>query len=115
MSAWQRLFMADYGKLLRGIKRLVSFAAIAVTGLAASQGTAQDNPASMVSSVPDMRIKAPEARQGVTSDGIYIYAVDNATIGKYMIATGERVALFEGDKERFKHMNSCCVQSPHYH
>lgn len=99
--------MAAHRNLPWGIEVLGRFAVIAVMGLAAWPGTAQDILASMESAVPALRIAAPEARQGVTSDGTYIYAVDNATIGKYMIATGDRVALFEGDKEHFKHMNSC--------
>ena len=52
---------------------------------------------------------AQEARQGVASDGAYFYAIDNNRIGKYRIATGERVQQWEGDPESFPHINSCTV------
>ena len=54
-------------------------------------------------------ISAPEARQGVASDGEAIYAIDNSSIGKYAIADGRRLARFEGDPERFAHLNSCTI------
>lgn len=52
---------------------------------------------------------AEEARQGVASDGTYFYAIDNSRIGKYRIATGERVEQWEGDAASFPHINSCTV------
>lgn len=52
---------------------------------------------------------APEARQGVAVDAQYVYAVSNWTIGKYDKRSGERVALWEGDKAQFPHINSCTV------
>jgi len=42
------------------------------------------------------RFPAPEARQGVASDGEFLYVITNRTIGKYRAATGERVARWEG-------------------
>lgn len=57
---------------------------------------------------PERRIVAPEARQGVASDGEAIYAIDNSTIGKYT-ATGEKLAEFAGDPEAFPHINSCTL------
>ncbi|MCX6955525.1 MAG: hypothetical protein NTV51_25540 [Verrucomicrobia bacterium] len=42
------------------------------------------------------RMPAPEAGQGVVSDGEFLYAINNHTIAKYRPATGERVALWEG-------------------
>lgn len=56
-----------------------------------------------------MRFKAEEARQGAASDGTYLYVIDNDRIGKYRIATGERVALWHGERRLFPHMNSCTV------
>lgn len=56
-----------------------------------------------------MRIPAVEARQGVASDGIHVYAIDNNRIGKYRIADGARIAWWEGDKALFPHINSCTV------
>ncbi len=56
-----------------------------------------------------LTIDAPEADQGVASDGRYIYAIDNDHIGKYEIASGRKVADWQGAPELFPHMNSCTV------
>ncbi|MES2157101.1 MAG: hypothetical protein V4512_04810 [Pseudomonadota bacterium] len=56
-----------------------------------------------------LRIPAPEARQGAASDGTHVYAIDNDRIGKYRIATGQRVAVWQGERRLFPHMNSCTV------
>ncbi len=56
-----------------------------------------------------LRLSAPEARQGVASDGVHVYAIDNDRIGKYRIATGERIAQWQGERRLFPHMNSCTV------
>lgn len=42
------------------------------------------------------RIPAPEARQGVATDGTFLYAITNRGIGKYRADTGERAAAWEG-------------------
>jgi len=55
------------------------------------------------------RIPAEEARQGVASDGRFVYAVDNSRIGKYRIADGKRVAQWTGDPALVPHLNSCTV------
>ncbi|MBA2635625.1 MAG: hypothetical protein H0U83_02880 [Sphingomonas sp.] len=57
----------------------------------------------------ERRIQAPEARQGVASDGSFVYAVDNQRLGKYAISTGRRVASWSGDPKRFPHLNSCTI------
>jgi hypothetical protein len=62
------------------------------------------NPAPVV-----MRIPADEARQGVASDGVHVYAIDNNRIGKYRISDGVRVTGWDGPKSLFPHMNSCTV------
>lgn len=54
----------------------------------------------------ERRIAAPEARQGVASDGSFVYAINNRRIGKYAIATGRRIASWSGDPKRFRHLNS---------
>jgi len=59
--------------------------------------------------VAERRIPAPEARQGVASDGSYVYAIDSDRIGKYAIATGRRVASWSGDPAKFPHLNSCTI------
>lgn len=56
-----------------------------------------------------LKIPAEEANQGVASDGTHAYAIDNDRIGKYVIATGKRVAQWRGELARFPHMNSCTV------
>lgn len=55
------------------------------------------------------RIAAQEARQGIASDGTYIYVVDNSRIGKYRIVDGARMAGWAGGSARFPHLNSCTV------
>lgn len=55
------------------------------------------------------RIPAPEARQGVASDGAFVYAIDNQRIGKYAVPTGRRTASWSGDPRRFPHLNSCTI------
>jgi hypothetical protein len=56
-----------------------------------------------------LRLAAPEAHQGVASDGTHVYAIDNDRIGKYLISTGKRIAQWQGDRRLFPHMNSCTV------
>jgi hypothetical protein len=56
-----------------------------------------------------IRLAAPEANQGVASDGTHVYAIDNDRIGKYRIADGRRVASWQGERRLFPHMNSCTV------
>lgn len=56
-----------------------------------------------------LRISAEEARQGVASDGVHIYAIDNDRIGKYRISDGARIAQWKGERTVFPHMNSCTV------
>lgn len=56
------------------------------------------------------RIPAKEARQGVASDGRYVYAIDNSRIGKYRVADGVRVAQWSGDPALVPHLNSCAIE-----
>lgn len=55
------------------------------------------------------RYPAPEARQGVAVDADHLYAISNSTIAKYDKRSGKRLAIWEGDKRRFPHLNSCTV------
>ncbi|UAK24541.1 hypothetical protein [Sphingomonas nostoxanthinifaciens] len=55
------------------------------------------------------RIAAPDANQGVASDGRFVYAVGNHVLARIEIASGKTVARWEGDAARFPHMNSCVV------
>ena len=54
-------------------------------------------PAQPAAAPVERRIQAPEARQGIASDGSFVYAVDNQRLGKYAISTGRRVASWSGD------------------
>ncbi len=45
------------------------------------------------------RIPALEARQGVATDGTFLYAITNRGLGKYRADTGERVAAWEGSAD----------------
>ncbi|MBP1887648.1 cycloisomerase [Sinorhizobium mexicanum] len=52
----------------------------------------------------------PEANQGIGVDADHFYAVDNRMIAKYDKASGERVAVFEGQKDGpIRHLNSAVV------
>ena len=55
------------------------------------------------------RLPAPEARQGAAAGPRDLYAVANYRIARYDKRSGERRALWEGDKARFPHINSCAV------
>ncbi len=73
--------------------------------VAAAAGEASSPPPAAVA----MRLNAVEARQGVASDGTYVYAIDNDRIGKYRIASGDKVAEWRGVRRLYPHMNSCIV------
>ncbi|WP_157216603.1 hypothetical protein [Flavisphingomonas formosensis] len=57
------------------------------------------------------RLPAPDAEQGVASDGRYLYAVSNRVIAKLDAKSGRQVARWEGDAAHFKHMNSCTAEA----
>lgn len=56
-----------------------------------------------------VQLSAPEAEQGVASDGTYVFAIDNSTIARYRIADGRRMAIWHGDPALFPHINSCTL------
>ncbi|HWI84898.1 MAG TPA: hypothetical protein VNT42_01060 [Sphingomonas sp.] len=56
------------------------------------------------------RLPAPDADQGVASDGRHVYAIDSHTIAKLDAASGRQVARWDGDPAHFKHINSCTVE-----
>jgi hypothetical protein len=70
---------------------------LSCTGIAMAQGP-QD---------PVYSLAADEARQGVVSDGTYVYAIDNSRIGKYEPKTGARIGGWEGTSALFPHTNAC--------
>lgn len=57
----------------------------------------------------ERRINAEEADQGVASDGSFLYAIDNARIGKYRLSDGRKVAEWKGDPALYPHINSCTM------
>src|SRR5687767_4369755 len=77
---------------------------LAIVAVSAAIAAAQSAPPRA-----ELRISAPEARQGVASDGRFAFAIGNHRIGKYAIASGRRVASWRGDPKRFPHINSCTL------
>lgn len=87
-----------------GIRRMLSAAVLLAISTAVAPPPV-DRPAAPV----EKRIAAPEAGQGVASDGTHVYAVDNSTIAKYRSADGVRVAEWRGDPVLYPHINSCTL------
>lgn len=85
----------------------LAITAVLSAGPGAAQGS--DPQGLMAYAVPELRLPAPEARQGVASDGESVFAIDDSEIGKYAIASGERVGGFKGDAATFPHLNSCIL------
>lgn len=86
---------------------LAAMIALAATALA-QEGT--EVPSTMIKSETVRTYDAPEANQGVGVDDRYFYPVNNRTIGKYDKQTGERVAVWKGDKNGpIKHLDSAEV------
>lgn len=75
-----------------------------------SLGFAASPPRSELSyAIPVFRLPAPEARQGVASDGSSVYAIDNSVIARYSVPDGALLRRFEGSVADFPHLNSCTV------
>jgi hypothetical protein len=56
--------------------------------------------------------EAPDADQGVAVDRTHFYAVDNAVIAKYELATGKQVGRWVGPSSGLiKHLNSCLADA----
>lgn len=55
------------------------------------------------------RLSAPEARQGVAVGPRDVYAIANYRIARYDKRTGEQRTAWEGDPQRFPHINSCAL------
>jgi hypothetical protein len=89
-------------RLLLTIASLLASLAPAIAQEAADKASPPPSPVAI-------RLAAPEAHQGVASDGTHVYAIDNDRIGKYVIATGKRIAQWQGERRLFPHMNSCTV------
>lgn len=90
---------------------LIGVAAWCSPGLAEPQGQAQLPPATPWKFEEIRRLPAAEARQGVAADGSHFYVIDNRSIGKYRLDTGERVARWEGPKGGpLTHLNAGIVR-----
>lgn len=83
----------------------LGLALLAASGAQAQEGDTPSPPPAPVA----LRLAAVEARQGVASDGVHVFAIDNDRIGKYAIATGKRIAQWQGERRLFPHMNSCTI------
>lgn len=102
---------------LRRVVAVLAFAGAAIPALVCAQDGGLTNAADQLTvespSPPPapvtLTIAAPEARQGVASDGTHVFAINNDQIGKYEIATGRRVDGWQGSRAQFPHMNSCTV------
>jgi len=99
------------------MRLLFVFLALAVVaGAADSAPKAPPVPLTLVTPTPGWkyeelrRFNAAEADQAAIADREFIYALDNYTIGKYRKGSGDRVALFDGQKGGpIIHMNAGIV------
>lgn len=57
------------------------------------------------------RLPAPEAKQGVAVGPRDVYAIANYRIARYDKRSGEKRAAWEGDPQRYPHINSCIVEA----
>lgn len=81
---------------------LLAFSLVAVSGSSSARAGTNIAPV-------EHRIEAPEARQGVASDGTHVFAVDNNVIAKYRRSDGRKIGEWRGDPELFPHINSCTM------
>lgn len=102
-----RRFPISRGAIGPACALLLGAGSLAMSGPTTAQQA--DTPSLPATAPVVLRLPAPEARQGAASDGTHVYAIDNDRIGKYRIATGKRVAEWQGDRRLFPHMNSCTV------
>jgi len=64
----------------------------------------------LASSLEELRrFPAAEARQAVAVDSLYVYAIDNHTIGKYRKADGQKVGSWDYEELGIHHLNSGVV------
>ncbi len=95
-------------------KPLAGFALALLAGaVAAQQGapTYQPPPVQQLSATETARWSAPEAGQGVAVDATHVYAVGNIVIARYNRMTGEREAIWRGERGGLiGHINSCFVE-----
>lgn len=89
--------------------KLISLAGALCALAAAAQAQPVPQPVQLPAAEVVRRYSAPEARQGVAVDAVYLYAVTNNRIGKYDKTTGAKLAEWTGDRARFPHINSCTI------
>lgn len=90
--------------LLAAAVEVVAQAQGAAGQAALTDSVAQGRSAEMIRELP-----APEAHQGVAIGPDGVYAVTNSAIARYDRRTGARLAIWQGDKARFPHVNSCTI------
>lgn len=95
------------------MKQITLGLALAAAGALIAPAFAQEGteePTATLNSETVRSYDVPEANQGVGVDEQYFYAVNNRTIAKYSKETGERVAIWEGEKGGpIKHLDSAEV------
>lgn len=94
----------DHPALIRFLLGMMASAGCSSISLAAPTP-----PSSLPYAIPEIRIPASQARQGVAADGSSIYAIDNSAIARYSVPDGKLLGSFEGTTDDFPHLNSCVV------
>lgn len=92
--------------------RHVLLLAVSAVGLAGAVGAHAQAPMALPESAVEVRrVPAPEARQGVAADALYLYVIDNRTIGKYEKSSGARVGGWAGPASGpIQHLNAGIVR-----
>lgn len=88
---------------------LILLAMLAAAGAAPAEATTAGTVPVLAPAQTLRRIPAPEARQGVAVTATDVYAVSNWAITRYDRKTGTRKASWEGEPERYPHINSCAL------
>jgi len=94
---------------------LVMLAPLMFAGATAAQHgapTYQPPQVQQLSATETARWSAPEAGQGVAVDDGHVFAIGNFVIARYNRATGEREAIWRGERGGLiGHLNSCFVEA----
>lgn len=78
--------------------------------LVASAAGAQDAAPTTLAAREVARFAAADADQGVVADAAHFYAIDNNRIARHDRQTGQQLAVWDGNPEHFRHMNSCILR-----
>lgn len=96
----------------------VALCALASSGASAQRQWPADWPVyqpptvQQLESEETLRLRAPEAGQGVAVDAEHLYAIGNFVIARYDRATGEREAIWRGERGGLiGHLNACYAEA----